>query len=183
LSAACRSAGALLLVDGVQAVGATPVDASVADFYCASVFKWLLSGFGLGIVVVRERGRDQLEPLFRGYNNPAPSRELQYSHTNYPGLTALTATLAYIESEVGWARVFERVAALTDRLDRSLGAHGLTVATPRGARAGIVSCVTDDPARARDALAAREGLLRISPHFYNAPEDVDAFADALRHVI
>jgi len=98
VAAACRAHDALLMVDGVQMLGAAPVDAGGVDFYCASVFKWLLSGFGLGILVVRDRVRGQLHPLFRGYNNPEPSTDLQASHVNYPGLQALSATLEYLET-------------------------------------------------------------------------------------
>jgi selenocysteine lyase/cysteine desulfurase len=190
LAAACHAHGARLLVDGVQGLGATPVNAGAADFYCASVFKWLLSGFGLAILVIRNEAREHLEPRVRGYNNPAPSTDLQYSHTNYPGLSALSATLDYLESRVGWDRVFQRVAALAERTHSALGSAGLAVVTPDAARAGIVSFVADDAARVRDALArenifveARSGLVRVSPHFYNTPEDIDAFVDGLGRVL
>ena len=187
---ACRARGALLMVDGVQALGAVPVDASGSDFYCASVFKWLLSGFGLGLLVVRDRAREQLDPLFRGYNNPMPSTDLQQSHVNYPGLAALAATLEYLEVRVGWDRIYERVATLTDRVATAFGSAGLTVATPPDARAGIVGVFVRDARHIRDMLArdrifveARERLLRVSPHFYNTPEDVDAFVGAMQGLL
>ena len=186
LSAACHDRHAMLMVDGVQALGASPANAGGADFYCASVFKWLLSGFGLAVLMVRDRARADLSPRVRGYNNPPPSTDLQYAHTNYPGLAALAATLDYLELRVGWDRVFERVAELTELLHDALGRRGLTVVTPRDARAGIVSCVSDDASRIRDELAheaifveARNGLIRVSPHFYNTPEDIEAVVDAL----
>lgn len=90
VASACGVKGALLIVDGVQALGAVPPDLGDADVYCASVFKWLLSGFGLAILVVRDRARTELTPAVRGHNNPPPSTELQYSHINYPGLFALS---------------------------------------------------------------------------------------------
>lgn len=190
VAAACRAHDALLMVDGVQMLGAAPVDAGGVDFYCASVFKWLLSGFGLGILVVRDRVRGQLHPLFRGYNNPEPSTDLQASHVNYPGLQALSATLEYLETQVGWRRVFERVATHTEHLLDALGKGGLTVVTPRASRAGIVSFMADDAGHVRDALArdgifveAREGLVRVAPHFYNTAEDVDAFIGAVARVL
>jgi selenocysteine lyase/cysteine desulfurase len=186
VAAACRAQGSLLMVDGVQAVGATPVDAGGADFYCASVFKWLLSGFGLGILVVRDRVRAGLDPLFRGYNNPEPSTDLQASHVNYPGLQALSATLDYLETQVGWPRVFECVAMHTEHLLDALGQGGLTVVTPRASRAGIVSFMAHDAEHVRNALShdgifveARAGLVRVAPHFYNTREDIDTFVGAL----
>ncbi len=92
----CRQSDCWMIVDGVQAVGAVETDASLADAYCASVFKWLLSGFGLGFVVLSEPLTAALQPAIRGYNNEPPSRRLGYGHVNYPGLYALDATLGYL---------------------------------------------------------------------------------------
>jgi cysteine desulfurase / selenocysteine lyase len=186
LATLCDRVGAIVLVDGVQALGAIPVQLGSSDAYCASVFKWLLSGFGLAVLVVRESLQRQLVPAVRGYNNPSPSTELQYSHVNYPGICALAATLEHIESEVGWLNVFARVDSLTSALSTELEARGVSVITPRRARAGIVSCAVPEPDRVRDSLAARqiyvesrEGCLRISPHFYNTHQDIRVCVDAL----
>jgi cysteine desulfurase / selenocysteine lyase len=185
LSAACRANGTLLMIDGVQAIGAVEPTLADTDVYCASTFKWLLSGFGLGIVVVRDGVRDQLEPAMRGYNNPAPSTELHYSHVNYPAIYALDASLQYLES-IGWPEIYARVDELANALMDALGPLGIPVVTPRDAHAGIVSCVVSDPEAVRDALAregihveARDGLLRISPHIYNDHDDIRAVAEAL----
>jgi len=186
LASLCDAVGATLLVDGVQALGAAPVTLGSAHAYCASVFKWLLSGFGLAVLIVREPLQRQLAPVARGYNNPAPATELQYSHINYPGICALAATLDYVEHTFGWQRVFERVESLTGELITALEAQGVCVVTPPGARAGIVSCDVPDPDDVRDALGAREiyvesreGCLRVSPHFYNSHQDIQTFVEAL----
>jgi selenocysteine lyase/cysteine desulfurase len=185
LSAACRANGTMLVVDGVQALGAVPSALGETDVYCASTFKWVVSGFGLGIVVVRDRVRETLHPTMRGYNNPPGSHELHYSHVNYPGIYALDASLEYLE-RIGWEQVYARVDDLWRAVAGSLGAHGSDLVTPRTAHAGIVSCRVSDPEAVRDTLAskgiyveAREGLLRISPHFYNNAEDIRAFSEAL----
>lgn len=188
LSAACHEAGALLLVDGVQAIGAVPMELGETDFYSASVFKWLLSGFGLSILMVRDGAREKLAPMVRGYSNPPPATDLQYAHLNFPGIFALEASLAYME-RVGWQRIYQQVKELTEGLMTSLEERGVQVKTPRHTRAGIVSCTVPDPKAVREALAsrgivveAREGSLRISPHFYNTDGDVQAFLDGLAQV-
>jgi selenocysteine lyase/cysteine desulfurase len=190
LSAASRAVEALCLIDGVQGLAAVPVDLGDTDVYCASVFKWLLSGFGLGVLVVRDRVREQLSPAVRGYNNPSPSTELQYSHINYPGLFVLAATLEYLETTIGWPTVFASVDSLAEQVTNELIHRGLAVVTPPGARAGIIGCRVPNPDGVRDALAgrnvfveSREGLLRVSPHFYNTNADVRAFVDALAAVV
>jgi selenocysteine lyase/cysteine desulfurase len=187
MSAACHHAlGTMLFVDGIQAIGAVPTDLGETDVYCASVFKWLLSGFGLAVLVVRERVQADLAPRIRGYNNPPPSTDLAYSHVNYPGLYALAASLEYLESRIGWETVYRRVALLARELSDGLRERGYVVATPADACAGIVSCRVPDPSAVKEWLAkngvfveAREGLLRVSPHFYNTSDDLRSFFDAL----
>jgi cysteine sulfinate desulfinase/cysteine desulfurase-like protein len=62
LVAACRAHDALLVVDGIQALGAVPVDLAGVDVYAASFFKWMLSGFGIGVLVTSPRARARLRP-------------------------------------------------------------------------------------------------------------------------
>jgi selenocysteine lyase/cysteine desulfurase len=185
LSRACRQAGCALIVDGIQAAGATPVDASLADAYVASVFKWLLAGFGLGIVVTRPAFREGLTPVFRGYFNPPPSHDLRYGHISYPVLCALESSLAYLE-ELGWEPIFARVDALRTHLLARAAGIGFEAVTPADTAAGIVSIRCDDAEAAAAALRrertyveARGPYLRVSPHFYNTEAEIDRFADQL----
>ena len=188
LGRACRANGTLLCVDGIQALGAVPVDFRHVDAYCAAVFKWLLSGFGLAVLALGEAMREQCEPAVRGYMNPPPSRSLQAAHWNHPGLYVLDATLGMLD-EIGWRRIHARVDALTARLHRRLTEQGADVATPFDRRAGIVSVRVADPVAAMDALRARGvhveargSVLRISPHFYNDDEDIDRCLLAMREL-
>jgi cysteine desulfurase / selenocysteine lyase len=188
LATRCRAEGAILLVDGIQALGGTEVDATNADIYAAGCFKWLLAGFGLSIVVVRRGVRDRLEPLFRGYFNPPPSTDLRYGHVNYPGLCVLEASLSYLEA-LGWDDIHRRVAMLRERLAGNLIGLGAEIVTPELDAAGILSF------RAADAEAlvaqlhargvrveARGGLVRISPHFYNTESEIDRFCETLAEI-
>ncbi len=189
LGRACREVGAVLVVDGIQALGATPVDLSYVDVYGASVFKWLLSGFGTAIGVFRERARTVLTPVFRSYGNPAPSTTFEYAAPNYPGLYVLDATLAYLEG-LGWERVFEQVDALASHVLDALDKMQLEVVTPRDAHAGVV-CIDG-----LDSMAVAEGMkqrgvdiggsmgpVTVAPHFYNSHEDIDRFVDTLDAVL
>ena len=188
LSARCREFDCRLIVDGVQAIGAVPVRAGIADAYCASVFKWLLSGFGLGFVAVSESLASELHPVLRGYNNEPPSRALRYGHINYPGVYALLASLEYLKS-LGWDEVFSRVNDLALRAIAALDSRGFEVITPIAAHGGIVSIRHPEASRVVQALAAegifvedRSGVVRAAPHFYNTEEDIDKFVSALaRH--
>ncbi|HEY6517230.1 MAG TPA: aminotransferase class V-fold PLP-dependent enzyme [Steroidobacteraceae bacterium] len=185
IGAACRASGAWLIVDGVQAVGAIPVRAGLADAYCGSSFKWLLGGFGLGFMTLSERLAREWTPPFRGYANEWPSRDPQYGHLDYPGIYALGASLAFLGGQ-GWQAIFERVARLSSRLAERLHSDGFEVLTPRAATAGIVSVRRDDAAALVERLAResifvedRDSILRASPHFYNTEAEVDRLAEAL----
>ena len=189
VAAACQGVGATLVVDGAQALGAVPIALGEAAFYSASVFKWLVSGFGLAVLVVRESTARALEPGVRGYNNPAPSRELQYAHVNHPGIHALAGSLEYLE-RVGWNRIYGHVDALWRELYASVAALNVEIVTPETAHAGIMSCMLPDAREVKDALAAesvfveeRVGLLRISPHLYNTSEDIAAFVERLDRLL
>lgn len=185
LGAVCRKHDCRLIVDGVQAAGAVPVDAGEADAYCASVFKWLLCGFGLAFMTLSERLGNELTPLVRGYFNPPPSRSLRYGHLNYPGIYVLQRTLDYLEN-LGWAAIHEQVDRLSQRLIAGLRERGFDVATPAEAHAGIVSIRHSDTTALVEALAdesiqVEDGspFLRASAHFYNTEEDIDRFVKAL----
>ncbi|HEU4624547.1 MAG TPA: aminotransferase class V-fold PLP-dependent enzyme [Steroidobacteraceae bacterium] len=181
LSQACRARNIRLIVDGVQAVGAVDVDASLADFYTASVFKWLLAGFGLALMITRPDFGQTLRPGILGYHNEPPSSHLRHSHINYPGVYALHASLEYLGS-LGWPDVLARVGVLAKTLREALGAEGFSVVTPSAASAGIVSIVHPNATDAAARLAhqgvrveERSGLLRAAPHFYNTEVEILRF--------
>jgi selenocysteine lyase/cysteine desulfurase len=185
LSERCQEYDCRLIVDGVQAVGAVPVQAGVADAYCASVFKWLLSGFGLGFVTVSERLAGELQPVFRGYNNEPPSRSVHYGHMNYPGIYALRASLEFLRT-IGWQEIHAQVDRLALRAIASLRSRGFDVITPDRAHAGIVSIQHPAASSLVNVLADqsifvedRGPVLRASPHFYNTEDDIDRFVAAL----
>jgi selenocysteine lyase/cysteine desulfurase len=185
LAQACRPRNIRLIVDGVQAVGAVDVDAGLADFYTASAFKWLLSGFGLALMVTRPELARTLRPGILGYNNEPPSTHLRYSHINYPGIYALAASLEYLAS-LGWPAVFARVEMLTKTLRDALDAEGMKTLTPANACAGIISIPHPNATSALAQLAQnnvrveeRFGMLRASPHFYNTEADILRFVRLL----
>jgi selenocysteine lyase/cysteine desulfurase len=185
IAAACRSSGTWLIVDGVQAAGAIPVRAGLADAYCGSCFKWLLGGFGLGFMTLSERLAREWTPPLRGYANEWPSRDPQYGHLDYPGIYALGASLEFLGS-LGWEAIFHRVAELSGRLAERLLEHGFELLTPRTATAGIVSIRRENASELVECLAQesifvedRDYIVRASPHFYNTEAEIERYVLAL----
>lgn len=185
LGRSCHEAGTLLLVDGIQALGAVPTDLTHVDIYVASFFKWMLSGFGVGVLATSPLARQAMEPAYRGYANHDDPTQLQYAHVNIPALYGLDATLDFFES-VGWPVVYRRVRELGDHVVAGAARHGLDLLTPAHARAGIFAFRADDAETLRARLAARrisvsargQGV-RLSPHYYNLPEEIDRCLAAL----
>ncbi len=181
----CRERGVLLMVDGIQALGAVATDLSLVDIYAASFFKWMLSGFGVGVLVTSARARAAMEPAYQGYANMADPTQLQYAHVNIPAIYGLDATLDFFE-RVGWSAVFARVAALGAHLIEGASRRGLDLVTPPHMRAGIfvLRCADGEDAknqlaRCRISVSARGAGVRVAPHVYNTAEEVDQCLDAL----
>ena len=204
----CRSKGALLIVDGIQAVGAARIDVQKMniDGLACGAQKWLMSPHGTGFVFVTERLQHMIQQQylgwlsldvpwnFRDYGQPlAPSaRRYEGGTLNFPGLMGMNGALEFME-EIGWETIEKRVAALVDSLIASLERiDGCTIESPRDRRhrAGIVTirCAPADKAKhvfarlmaSHVVISLREGLLRISPHFYNSENEVDTFVGKLR---
>ena len=185
----CRERGVLLMVDGIQALGTIPVDLSSVDIYAASFFKWMLSGFGVGVLVTSARARAAMAPAYHGYANMDDESQLQYAHVNMPAIYGLDATLDFFE-RMGWPAVHRRVRELGGHLIEGATRRGLELVTPPAQRAGIFVLRCPDGEAARQRLAAQnisvsargEGV-RVSPHFYNTTEEIDRCLAALALVV
>ena len=114
----------------------------------------------------------------------APSaRRFEGGTPNLLGLVAFEAVLDLL-LEVGPPVIEAHILALTDHLLARLDDRGIAVVSPRapGMRSGIV-CFrpSTEPAEAvvarlaadRISVAARSGVVRVSPHFYNTFVEID----------
>jgi cysteine desulfurase/selenocysteine lyase len=169
-----------------------------ADFVAAAAHKWLLGPQGLGMLYVRQARIAELRPLLMGWRSVVSPHD--FGHFDQPwapnarrfegGTPNLSAHVAFapvlsLLLDVGPARIERQIHGLTDYLVARLTAHGQDVFTPRagGEWSGIVcfrprggESPEDLVARltaARVSVAARSGVVRISPHFYNTTADID----------
>jgi cysteine desulfurase / selenocysteine lyase len=207
LGAACARRGVLLVVDGIQAVGARRLDVRAARISAMSFhgYKWLLSGFGLGALYVAPEAVDRIAPTFIGAQAVAGDSDTFEGHLNWKpgparygagglnrlGLAAYASSLGLLE-EVGIAAIEERTTALAEGLYAGLrGRAGLRVVSSDDPahRSAVIVFTTGD--RARDAALVEElegrGIIvalrplgvRVSPHFYNTEADIARLLDAL----
>lgn len=204
---ACRDAGAFLVVDAIQGVGAADLDvhACEVDILACGAQKWLLSPWGTAFTYVRSALIPELEPHMVGWTAVAGgddfSRLLEYDLTwrddarRFESLTlpvhdffGFNASIDLL-LELGISAVAAHVESLVDDVVAwAEDQDAFSLATPASAahRAGIVSLRCDDAAGASARLTAagvahatREGLLRLSPHCFNTRDDVATTLDAL----
>ena len=111
---------------------------------------------------------------------------------NIPGTLGLGASLNLI-AEVGVATISKLVKEVTDHLVERLMDINCPVTSPRDAQhwSGIVSFTLPgkDPSlafrelrRQKVIVAARDGRLRASPHYYNNREDIERFVAAIESI-
>jgi len=195
LAALAHRWGAHLLVDAYQSVGQLPTDVrtSGVDFLITGGLKWLLGGPGIAFLYARREVAEALRPAsvgWFGHRNQFAFdvQRLEYADgaRRFEGGTpavgavyAARAGLAIIE-EIGVQRLRERQVVLVDHLAAAAQRHGLRPRLPARPQdlAGIVTIPRKDPAAVVAALRGRgvivdyrPGLVRLSPYFYNTPED------------
>ena len=195
--------GALALIDGYQAAGQIPVDVAAldVDFYASGGLKWLLGGTGIAFMYARAELLPSLSPQAAGWfshreqfrfdpNVLELHDDARRLESGTPALMPVYAQLGGLEllEEIGIAAVRQETAALTEdlvALARERGLKPKVAATP-AERSGIVMLPSDDPARDVRSLAvagiitdARPGHVRVSPYFYNVPDDHRALLEHL----
>jgi cysteine desulfurase/selenocysteine lyase len=205
----CRARDIWLVIDAVQALGALRIDASSlgADIVAAHGYKFLLSGFGIGICYCSDRALAELKVRQIGWKsvqNPFDLDRILDFQLNFadgvkrfepsflplPQVFGLGATLDVFD-EMGSEAIESRVLSLARRLSSGLLEMGYQVVGRQAARpeSAIISvAMRSDAERERlaDALresrttcSIREARVRLSPHFYNTKEEIDRVLSCL----
>ena len=201
----CHRRGCLFLVDAIQGLGAFPLDVRKARIHAlaADGHKWLLGPEGCGILYVQKDLQDSIEPVEFGWTNAAhyhdyASRDMalrpdagryECGTLNTIGCYGLRAAIDFL-LEVGVERIGPAVQALGDQVARGVALRGYEVLGTRTEAngAGIV-CFRKEGLDSRlvvrqlreqgIAAAPRQGWVRVSPHFYISPDDIDRVLAAL----
>ena len=199
----CDQHDALLICDATQAVGVLPTDVSQfrPDGLVFSGYKWTCSGYGIGGLYVARKHLDSRPLPAAGWrsndqpydlvnNRKATAKKalaLELGNPVMPGPLVLAASLALISS-IGIEAVARRVAGLSGRLRAGLQAQGFVLRSPADPKrcAGITLFEHMHPellegtlSERRVHVSARQGGVRVSPHFYNDEADVDRLLEAL----
>jgi selenocysteine lyase/cysteine desulfurase len=207
IDAIAEAAGdALVLVDGIQGLGAVEATLGSADVFVAGGQKWLRAGFSAGVMAVSPRVFERLEPTLTGwwsvedgfaFEVPPPHPALTTADRflegspNLLGAVAAAAALNVVHAagirEIETA-VLERSGAILD-LVRSLDAEVIAPWRSDRERAGIVTFrlpglpateAVGSLAAAGFVVSERNGWIRVSPHATTPMPVIEAFGVALR---
>ena len=204
-----REAGAALVVDAIQSLGAHPFDVSEVrpDFLVAASYKWLLGPYGVGYMYVGEEYREG-KPIEHNWINRRGSQDfsglVDYQDAFQPGarrydvgersnFALLPMAAEALRQLIDWGveNVSETIGTLTDLVEERAGALGIvTIPKERRARHMIGLMLGPD---APDDLATRLTThnvyvsvrgpsVRVSPHLYNTESDVYRLFDVLERV-
>ncbi|MDP7032854.1 MAG: aminotransferase class V-fold PLP-dependent enzyme [Planctomycetota bacterium] len=193
----CRERNVLLCVDGIQSVGAFPLDVEEAgiDFLSADSHKWMLGLPGVGFLYVSHRVVDRVRPVLVGwksttdcwnfdralYDLRSDASKFEEGSPCYPAIYGLGAAIDLL-LEIGVERIAERITGLLDRLAIGLKTLGCEISPDPGNRAGIL---TFTPRRGESQallehleshqiqVSLRRNRIRVSPHVYNTEDEID----------
>ena len=201
-----REAGAALVVDGIQSLGAHPFDARQVrpDFLAASAYKWLLGPYGVGFLYVGEewregtpiehnwinrRGSDDFSRLV-GYQDAFQPGARRYDVGERSNFALLPMANEALRQILHWGveNVSATIGVLTALVEREAKDRGVE-AIPAKMRARHMIGLKHGSGSPEDLAAqlaaqnvfvsVRGETVRVSPHLYNTEEDINRLFAAL----
>lgn len=203
---AARAHDALLVVDLIQSLGAVPVDveSQLIDIAAGAGHKWLLTPEGVGWLYLSARARARVEPTLVGWISvPNPDDYANFDQGWNVGtlpwetgtgpislLHGMEASLKIL-TETGIQRIRDHLEMLTEDLCARLRNTGYQIVSSRaeheksqivcirhGGRLSSMDLYAHLKNR-RIITAPRGDRLRIAPHLYNTPEEIQQLCAAL----
>lgn len=205
--ARAKEVGAHVILDCYQSIGTLPLD--VVDlgvsFACGGSVKYLCGGPGAAWLYVRKDLIEQYSPRVTGwFGNEAPFAftmpEQSYAETvwRYMGGTPAVAALYQsragqsIVGEIGVRKIREKSLVMTQKCIDWVDELGMQLNSPRAAETRGGSVVFDfvGSADVCRELNRRKFFcdhrptagIRIAPHFYTKPEEIDLFFNELKKI-
>lgn len=176
----------LFLADGTQFIGAESFDfdRSPLDVIVASGYKWLLAGFGNGLLSVSSSFLD-----FCSIRSAEFEARVYAGHFDFLSTASLAHSITLLE-QLDFQKLLQSKAETTAYLRQKLEAHSLLdpLLETRSRHASIFTIPGD--AHLYERLL-EEGVrcslrgkgIRLSVHFYNNEEDIDRFIAVYKRVV
>ena len=203
-----HQAGAVVMLDTYQSAGIIPVDLTSlgVDFAVGGCLKWLCGGPGNAFLYTRPDLLSTVRPRLTGWlahrnpfafdtgpQDPRPDAGRMMNGT--PAIPAYYAALPGLEiiGEVGVDRIRAQSGRLTARLLELVDRYEFTSVASRDPDrlAGTVAIDVPEAKHVARTLKARDFVvdyrpgvgIRISPHFYNTLDEVDAVLAEIARIV
>jgi cysteine desulfurase / selenocysteine lyase len=196
----CKSKNILFSVDGIQGVGALPIDVKSCgiDFISNGGHKWIMGPQGCGFMYIAPELHEKLVPAFAGWLSVKDSWNFldykldfiddagryEIGTSNALGIIGCKASTDLLV-EIGPESIKEHLFLLGDYLIDSFEDIDLIYngSLALEERSGIYSFYYKDSEILKDLhqhllknrihVSFRNGALRVSPHFYNEKGDIE----------
>ncbi|MEW5796569.1 MAG: aminotransferase class V-fold PLP-dependent enzyme [Candidatus Zixiibacteriota bacterium] len=204
----CRRYGMYFVVDGIQGMGAEPIDVVKLgiDLFSSGCQKWMLAPQGCGFFYLADRVRDHITPpmmswlgvdwkmqfsdLFH-YDRPWFDSARRFELGYYVALNLLgMKAAAQVFQELGIRNIQRHNHELIDRLARYIRSNShyrITSSMEPKHRSSIFTFACErvpelhrELLRNRIILVQREGSIRVSVHLYNDESDIDRLIVVLK---
>jgi len=209
ISRAAHDTGALLLADGIQAVGTSQVDVHSlgVDGYAMSRHKFLCGPDGGGALYVRKEAMEHVKPTYSGVFSSADhgasekialsptAQRYEVSTRPLPVIEGGTAAVNWIMDDVGLLFILRHTLELyQDLWDRVSGISGVQVLSGRNQRSllsftvngiepkTVVEKLRDELIFTRVIEATLPHCVRISVGFWNRDSDIERIEVTLRRI-
>ncbi len=201
----CRKKGIFFYLDGIQGVGAIPIDVQKfnVDFMSVATSKWLFGPQGVAILYVRKDIVDEIgyeevcwrsvieEESRKGFKmeKGTGARKFEGDNANFSGIIGFGAVLKF-RDKIGNDTIYRMLSRNVDLIFEELKRRGYLIFGPvnRVERAGIIS-ITHPEFSCEEILnrllneniivSIRNNHLRISPHFYQTEEEIESLFEVL----
>lgn len=191
----------LIIADGTQFLGTTNFDfeSSAIDVLGASAYKWLLAGYGCGLMLFKDVVNEKCDLKTIGFNaanaQPELENEVRFARRFEPGhlsclnFGSLKFSLDFL-TQIGKDAIAEHNKELAEKALREFDELGLlsNEITARKEHSTIFNFKGDDTLfrhlTDNDIVCAqRGGGIRVGFHFYNSEDDIDAIVRILKTAV
>jgi selenocysteine lyase/cysteine desulfurase len=207
LCSAIRAKGALSLCDGAQTFGMSVQDLPKmgCDFYTGSAHKWLCGPRETGVLYAREEAQERLWPPMVTHDwvkeGHQGARKFDNLGQRDDGRLEALGTAVEFYNTLGGHRVEARIRThvaqlmlglmpLSDRLQlltpsqQSLrGGFVIFLYTGKKAQPTTETLYQDYGISAAAADMGKQTWVRLSPHIYNTPEEIETAINAVHHLV
>jgi selenocysteine lyase/cysteine desulfurase len=187
----------LLIADGTQYLGSEFFNfhESGIDVLGTSGYKWLTSGFGNGIIMVKKEAQRHIFPRTIGFNSaenfsssPGETQFIKHfepGHLDTLNFGSLEQSLLFIES-YGKENLYAKIKMLSDLAKSRFEAMGLLTNSTilRRSHSSIFNLKGNDKMfqklRSNNIISSpRGGGIRVSFHYYNSTSDLEKLLEVI----